>query len=347
MRTIYSALIIDSKSQSASFVLIVAPSFHFHRRTEGCATHPRQHTRLSHLRNCQFHTIQLHSCNMSEQPQLEQLGVIGEWVWGDDDETVVFAQAFSADRTLLFQFTLDDTRTNTYSQASRIVHCFHDVDVSDPKATFPDRSFMRVATWSAVASIWNECIQDEGAAAPDSIIDIVIDDKENREPMITWTVIHDSRFLDYLGLLSPLDQFKSLQHPFDTVNFDTLVRYEQLGGRGCTTRVTKQGDTQHNFVFKVLIFDNSCEPMKTDMPEKKPKTSITLLGSSTAFLATQTSSSQRRHWLRGANPEATRTWYAAPWSNFYPMVVSGTGLRPVTTAERESPGNRSVAGARK
>ena len=44
---------------------------------------------------------------MGEHDALEALGVSGEWIWGNDVETVVFAQAFGHGKTLIFQFMLD------------------------------------------------------------------------------------------------------------------------------------------------------------------------------------------------------------------------------------------------
>ena len=47
---------------------------------------------------------------MDEQDGLSALGVLGEWIWGDDLETIVCAQAFGHGKTLIFRFAQDSTR---------------------------------------------------------------------------------------------------------------------------------------------------------------------------------------------------------------------------------------------
>jgi hypothetical protein len=37
-----------------------------------------------------------------EQDVLKALGISGEWIWGNDLETIVFAQAFGHQKTLIF-----------------------------------------------------------------------------------------------------------------------------------------------------------------------------------------------------------------------------------------------------
>ena len=41
---------------------------------------------------------------MGEQDALKALGILGEWIWGNDLETIVFAQAFGHQKTLIFRF---------------------------------------------------------------------------------------------------------------------------------------------------------------------------------------------------------------------------------------------------
>lgn len=88
---------------------------------------------------------------MGEQHALETLGVSGEWIWGNDLETIVFAQAFGHDKTLIFRFALNIQRLQTL--ASRIVNCYHDLTVDSSSATFSSRLSMRMAIWSAIATV--------------------------------------------------------------------------------------------------------------------------------------------------------------------------------------------------
>lgn len=81
---------------------------------------------------------------MGEQDTLKALGVLGEWIWGNDHETVVFAQAFGHQKTLIFQFGLDNTQ-QSQSLATRIVNCYHGLTVDTISTTFPNRLSMRIA----------------------------------------------------------------------------------------------------------------------------------------------------------------------------------------------------------
>ncbi|KYK59811.1 Protein kinase-like protein [Drechmeria coniospora] len=188
---------------------------------------------------------------MYEDDALNKLGVVGEWIWGDDEETAVFAQAYGHGRTLIFQFASDQGRP--FSLPSRIVNCYHDVQVTDPNASFADRPSMRAALWLALSSIWPDCIESPQTAGSDVIIDVGDAGSEEPEPQISWVARHDARFNDYLDILSPIDQL-SLQQPTDTIDFKALVRQNQLGGRGCATLVTTASCPQSQFVFKGIDF---------------------------------------------------------------------------------------------
>lgn len=104
---------------------------------------------------------------------------------------------------------------------------------------------MRAAIWSAVASVRAECNKNPSAQDPDAIIDIYY--------LKSWGVCHESLFDDYLKLLLPADQL-SLQQSLDSIDFQKLIRKQQLGGRGCTTLINPKLDHETQFVFKGIDF---------------------------------------------------------------------------------------------
>ncbi|KAI1175975.1 kinase-like domain-containing protein [Nemania sp. FL0916] len=193
---------------------------------------------------------------MGEQDALTALGVLGEWIWGNDLETVVFAQAFGHEKTLIFRFTLDNTQPSQ-SLTTRIVNCYHDLAVHSPSATFPNRLSMRMAIWSAVATVWSECSDNPTVQDPDIVIDVYdldsTDFGSTDLPLRTaWALCRENLFNDYINLLLPPSQLAV--QPVDTVDFKSLIRLNQLGGRGCTTLVHTPSDPLSQFVFKGIDF---------------------------------------------------------------------------------------------
>ncbi|KAH8744314.1 kinase-like domain-containing protein [Diaporthe sp. PMI_573] len=180
---------------------------------------------------------------MLGQDELQALGVTGEWIWGDDAESIVFAQAFGKGRTIIFRFSLNSNYADVLP--TRLVNCYHGHDVPSPQASFPDRPSMRAALWSAIASVWRECSELPDAGDPDTIVDIF--------GYGSWKICHETLFNNYVDLLLPLDEF-SVQHPIEVIDFKSLVRRHQLGGRGCTTLVHHASDPTHKLVFKGIDF---------------------------------------------------------------------------------------------
>ena len=189
---------------------------------------------------------------MGEHDTLGALGVQGEWIWGNDLETIVFAQAFGYGKTLIFRFTLD-SKQQSQSLTTRIVNCYHDRKVDSPSATFPNRPCMRTALWSAVAAVWAECSEQPAVKDPNVIIDVYDTGSIDTPSRITWSICHDDVFNDFVDLLLPPSQLL-VKQPMDTVDFTSLTRLEQLGGRGCTTLVHTASDPKSQFVFKGIDF---------------------------------------------------------------------------------------------
>ncbi|KAM0805143.1 kinase-like domain-containing protein [Usnea florida] len=189
---------------------------------------------------------------MGEHDALDALGVQGEWIWGDDLETIVFAQVFGHGKTLIFRFTLD-SKQQPQSLTTRIVNCYHDLSVDSASATFPDRPSMRTAIWSAIAAVWAKCSEQPAIKDPDVIIDVYNTESTDLPSRITWSLCHDDIFNDFIHLLLPPSQLR-VQRPMDTVDFTSLTRLGQLGGRGCTTLVHTVSNPNSQLVFKGIDF---------------------------------------------------------------------------------------------
>ncbi|KFZ05786.1 hypothetical protein V501_08021 [Pseudogymnoascus sp. VKM F-4519 (FW-2642)] len=190
---------------------------------------------------------------MVEQGALQALGGFGEWIWGDDAETTVFAQAFGDGKTLIFRFVVDHTEPE--SLATRVVNYFHDLETIDTRARFLDWASMRTEIWSSVATVWDECSDEPTVEDPDVVINIyearLTDDAP---PQAMWKICHEvDLFNKYADLLLPQDQLL-VKHLTNTVDFKGLVRQHQLGGRGCTTFAHMPSSPQTKYVFKGIDF---------------------------------------------------------------------------------------------
>lgn len=188
---------------------------------------------------------------MGEQHALETLGVLGECIWGNNLETIVFAQAFGHDKTLIFRFALNTQRSQTL--ASRIVNCYHDLTVDSSSAIFLSRLSMRMAIWSAIATVWAKCSNQPTVQDPDVIVDVYDLESIDLPPQITWSMCHEDLFSDYVDLLLTPSQL-SVKGPMVTVDLKSLIRLNQLSVKGCTTLVHSPTDPLSQFVFKGVDF---------------------------------------------------------------------------------------------
>ncbi|KAJ9137675.1 Protein kinase-like domain [Pleurostoma richardsiae] len=175
---------------------------------------------------------------MSEQDELQALGVTGEWIWGDDARTAVFAQAFGNGRILIFRFS---HRNDDNDLPARLVNYYYRRE----RVSFPSRASMRAALWSAVASVWPGACKLPDAADPAAIVDVFDHG--------SWRICHDRLFDDYVVSLLPLNEL-SEQLSVDMIDLQDLERHGQLGGRGCTTLVHHVSDPAHKLVFKGVDF---------------------------------------------------------------------------------------------
>lgn len=206
---------------------------------------------------------------MEEQDGLRALGVSGEWIWGNDLETIVYAQAFGHGKTFIFRFA-QDSHQPSQSLTTRIVNCYHGLTVDGASATFPNRPSMRMAIWSAVATVWAECSEQPTVGDPDVIIDVYDFRSTDLASRITWSICHDDLFNDYVDLLLSPSQL-SVKQTVNTVDFKCLIRLSQLGGRGCTTLVHTTSDPTSQFVFKGIDFRTFLESYESGYIQEEVK----------------------------------------------------------------------------
>ncbi|KFY00531.1 hypothetical protein O988_03271 [Pseudogymnoascus sp. VKM F-3808] len=113
---------------------------------------------------------------------------------------------------------------------------------------------MRVASWSAIAIVWTECSGEPTVEDPDVVINVYEARSTDPAQPIMWKICHEvDLFNDYVDLLLRADQL-SVKQPMNTVDFRSLVRQNQLGGRGCTTLAHVPSNPQTKFVFKGVDF---------------------------------------------------------------------------------------------
>lgn len=141
---------------------------------------------------------------MGEQEALQALGGFGEWIWGDDLGTIVFAQDFGIGKTSIFRFAADNTQPQ--SLMTGIVNCYHDLDTDDINGSFPNRASMRIAIWSVVAIAKAECCDKPDAEDLDVIIDVYEDRSTASSPKIAWSICHEVLFNDCIDVLLPPSQ---------------------------------------------------------------------------------------------------------------------------------------------
>jgi len=97
------------------------------------------------------------------------MGVEGDLIWGDDDESEVFAKAQNHDLCLIFRYSLHPKLPQ--SLPNRIVNCFHCLPVNDTAETFSDREKMREALYTSIRRVWNQCANHPSITTPDVTVE--------------------------------------------------------------------------------------------------------------------------------------------------------------------------------
>ncbi|KAL7953108.1 putative serine/threonine protein kinase, variant 1 [Trichoderma compactum] len=174
---------------------------------------------------------------------------------GNEDETAVFAESHSGDLSLVFRFNLDISQP--LSTNSRIVACFHEIEVDDGKKTFSDRESMRQGIYDLISHVWPLCAANPSIRLPDVIVHIQQDDHGET----TFRISHESAFRKYLASLLPVSSIKDALIPqvrtteLHYISLESLQFSDILGGRGGTTvtHLKDQKDGQ-SYVYKGLSF---------------------------------------------------------------------------------------------
>ena len=175
-----------------------------------------------------------------------------EWVWADDEGTNVYAQGYGRDLTVIFSFSADKRNPPT-SLANRVCTKYEGLETEDPTATFLTIRDMHAAIWGAIRHVWPRCVSHPDLRTRLDAA-VAVDSMDSSLEKVTWNVYPHPLFPQFVQNLADesrkstcpcriglkIDKSKvgrTPAGPADLVDFARLIRYEQLGGRGCTTRV--------------------------------------------------------------------------------------------------------------
>ncbi len=190
---------------------------------------------------------------MGEGQPLLELGVTPDCIWGDENETTVYAQVLGRGKALIFRFYLDPNNP-PHSLSSRIVSCYDNLDVSNKEYTFQDLRAMRSAIWSTLATIWPSCIVETTIFEPDTVIDVNSDETGG----IKWLAYREPLYARYLELLRHIHPSDLVPKDFTphVVDISEIIVLEPMGGRGCCKRVRIQAGPGEpsTYVFKGIDF---------------------------------------------------------------------------------------------
>ncbi|KAK3943565.1 hypothetical protein QBC46DRAFT_405344 [Diplogelasinospora grovesii] len=185
------------------------------------------------------------SAKMETHDELEP-----EWVWVDDEGTNVYAQGYGRDLTVIFSFCADKHNPPT-SLANRVCTKYEGLETEDPAGTFPTIKDLHTAIRGAIRHIWPHCVSHPDFRTKlDAIVGV--DSIDSSIEKVTWNIYSHPLFPRFVRSLADESLGRTPAGPGKSVNFASLTRYEQLGGRGCTTRVRLP--TGEYSVFKGVDF---------------------------------------------------------------------------------------------
>lgn len=178
------------------------------------------------------------------------MGVEGDLIWGDDDESEVFAQAQNDDLCLIFRYSLRPKLPQ--SLPSRIVNCFHCLPVNDTAETFTDREKMREALYTSIRRVWDQCANHPSITARDVTVEIYEDTGRQNQ----WRISHESLYERYVESLLPVSSLfhGEVLQSYDRLDYSNLAHISHLGGRGRTTVVRSISSSDSLHVFKGVDF---------------------------------------------------------------------------------------------
>ncbi|MCJ1407364.1 hypothetical protein MMC19_001435 [Ptychographa xylographoides] len=176
----------------------------------------------------------------------------GDLIWGDENESEVFAQAQSLDLRVIFRYSLSPKLPQ--SLPNRIVTCYHNLPAKDASETFLDRVSMREELYSSIYRVWDQCVMHPSITAPDVTVEIYEDAGRQSQ----WRISHESLYNQYTESLLPassllLDREAKL-HVYNYVDYSRLAHISHLGGRGRTAVVHSSLDSETLYVFKGIDF---------------------------------------------------------------------------------------------
>ncbi|KAL9594509.1 MAG: hypothetical protein Q9219_006991 [cf. Caloplaca sp. 3 TL-2023] len=179
------------------------------------------------------------------------MDIDGDLIWGDENESEVFAQAQSHDLSLSFRFSRNLKLPHSFT--NRIITCFHELPTRNTSEMFPDLVTMREAVWSSIRQVWYDCSKHPSVPAADILVEIYED--EHRQTQ--WRISHESSFNQYFDSLLSIKQLLPEEWPtlpgYQAVNYTSLIPIRHLSGRGGTMLVrASKSDTLH--VFKGIEF---------------------------------------------------------------------------------------------
>ena len=184
------------------------------------------------------------------------MGIITTLITGDDQDTSVLVTSFSGDTSILFRFSFDASQPQSVN--SRIVSCFHELEVEDAKCSFINREEMRQAIYSCIAEVWQRCASYPSILLPDVVVQIHGDLARN----IEWQILHESSYQEYLQGLIPTKLVRTSLIPRSQqgraafVSLASLRFFNVLGGRGDTTlvRLDNGPHFRRKYVYKGLSY---------------------------------------------------------------------------------------------
>ncbi|RSL69302.1 hypothetical protein CEP53_002311 [Fusarium sp. AF-6] len=171
---------------------------------------------------------------MNDKILLQNVRLAPDSIWGDKNETVVYAQVFTLDirrgSMPIFRF-YRNPRHSPKSLANRVVNYYYKTNVHDDALSFINGAAMQTAIWSSIASVWPRCETDRNILKPSTMIDISSDDSDG----LLWCVYQSPLFDEYLGLFRHIKR-SDLVPPTNfspTIDISKIRLRRYLGSRGC------------------------------------------------------------------------------------------------------------------
>ena len=182
----------------------------------------------------------------------------GDVLWGDDEESSVYAEAHNNDLSLVFRFSLNSKRPR--SIPNRIVNCYYDCAVSDQGETFPAKTLMFEAVYSTIRQVWGQCASHSAISARDVVSEIFEDSTGN----LQWRISHEGSYWQYVESLLPAEVFyqglKVKPRKFMVIDYSSLITVRHLGGGGRVALVHLGPKWSNAFyVFKGVDFGDFLE----------------------------------------------------------------------------------------